>query len=286
MPGGATDMESLESPIVLARSRTKSWSSGYSSCSTLVDTSVNSLEELLVMSILDGDLARVRSLIDAGTWVSEGYTWVLYYACLNGLDMLQALLASPYIDFNFAMPELDGDAVLHLVLRTPPHRFRDRKRDIVRFLVQNGINPLQCDRLGDTALHILAGIPPYGPSGSIELLRYLLGDPNETSTDMALQNLQTTCRAHINLQNEYKNTPLVVATLYGYVDCVGLLLQYGADPGVRGEDGCSALDLAMRRQQIVAVELLKSYQSYRSSGDIPLFSPPAVPVSRLEESSM
>ena len=133
-------MENLESRTVFTRSRTMSWSSGYSSCSTLVDEGVNSAEDLLVMSILEGDLARVNCFIDAGTWITEGYTWVLYYACLNGLDMLQALLASPYIDFNFQMPELDGDAILHLILRTPPHQFRDRKPDIVRVLIQNGVN--------------------------------------------------------------------------------------------------------------------------------------------------
>jgi ankyrin repeat protein len=167
--------------------------------------------------------------------------------------MIQALLASPYIDFNFAIPELEGDTVLHLVLRTSPDRFRDSKGDIFKILIQNGVNPLQCDRLGDTALHILAGC-----AGSIELLKYLLGEPSTTSTNPILENLQSNCRRHINLQNSYKNTPLGVAVLYNCMDSIELLLSHGADPNIDGDGGHSALDFATKRQYIEASTLLKS----------------------------
>jgi hypothetical protein len=246
----------LDSPTrtLVAQSPTNSWSSGYSSSSTLFDED-SPREELLVTSIMIGDLAQVQSLVASGTFITDRHTWVLYYACLQGTDMIKALLTSPYIDFNFAMPELEGDAILHLVLRTSPERFRDRRDDIVKLLVQNGVNPLQCDRLGDTALHILAGYP----SGSIELLRYLLGEPGTIPTDLVVENLQSACRAHINLQNNYGNTPLVVAILYNHVDCVGLLLSQGADTKICGEGGYSALDFAIERQYIEADTLIRRH---------------------------
>lgn len=100
-----------------------------------------------------------------------------------------------------------------------------------------------------------------GVSGGFELLRHLLGDPDTTSTDPALENLQSKCRAHINRQNDhrYGNTPLVVAVLYNYVDCIRLLLEHGADPRIPGEGGYSALDFATKRQYTEAAGLLKAH---------------------------
>lgn len=246
----------LGSPNItlLGQSPTSSWSSGCSSSSTILDEGSPS-EELLITSIMTGHLAQVRLLIADGTFITDRYTWALYYACLNGRDMIEALLRSPHIDFNFAMPELEGDSLLHLVLRTSPDRFRHHKDAIIKLLIRNGVNPLQCDRLGDTALHILAG----HSSGSIELLKHLLGEPGNGFTDLALGNLQAACRAHINVQNNYGNTPLVVAVLYNHIDYISLFLSYGADTKICGEWGCSALDFATIRQYNEAETLLRRH---------------------------
>lgn len=237
-----------------------SWSSGDSASSGLLDFDADRAAGLLTMSILEGDLAQVQSLIEAGVSVAEHDTWVLYYACLEGLDMVQALLASPRIDFNIPVPELEGDTILHLILRTAPDHFRDCKKDIVKILIQNGVNPLQRDRHGDTALHILAGDVADGASGDTELLNYLLGDSGTISGDTGLGNIQMECRAHIDCQNDspYQNTPLIVAVLYNHVACVRLLLEHGADPQILGEGGYSALDFATEREYAEAAGFLVS----------------------------
>jgi hypothetical protein len=242
----------LVSPTVVV-SPTSSWSSGYSACSTLFASDAE--EEELVTSIMTRDIAQVRSLTEAGTSITERNTWVLYHACLKGVSMVQVLLASSFIDFNTSMVELQGDATLHLVLRTPADRFYDPKVDVVKLLVRKGVKPLQRDRLGDTALHILAG---DATDESTELLGYLFGDAQMGSADTAPEDVQIECRAQVNLQNDprYNNTPLVIAVLYNHLNCIKLLLDYGADPQICGEGGYSAIEFAQKRQLTEALRLL------------------------------
>jgi ankyrin repeat protein len=103
----------------------------------------------------------------------------------------------------------------------------------------------------------------------MELLRYLLGEPGTTTTNIVLGNFQSVCRAHINLQNNYGNTPLIVAVLYNHVDCIGFLLDHGADITIRGEGGFSALDFAIKRHCIEADMLLRSHadKAMKNKGD-------------------
>lgn len=125
--------------LMEALSPAGSWSN---SSPRLLDFDADRATGLLTTSILNGDLEQIQSLIEAGASVTEHHTWVLYYTCLEGLDIVQALLASPRIDFNIPVPELEGDAILHLILRTSPSHFRGCKKDIVKILIQNGVNPL------------------------------------------------------------------------------------------------------------------------------------------------
>lgn len=228
-----------------------SWSSGCSAASTLGDNdrNVDAESATLVSAILARDTERVRLLLDAGVVLIKPDTWVLYEACLCGLEMLHLLLFDSDIDFNCPVPQENGEIILHFVLRTPRERFRDDKEDIVKLLLRTGANPFLPDRLGDTAIHFLAGDTRTAGSSTegYRLLRLLLEDCPE---------LRERCSEYINSKNNFNDTPLVIAVLYHNIECVQLLLDHGADPFEPGEFGMNALDFAAQREYSSIVRLL------------------------------
>jgi ankyrin repeat protein len=52
--------------------------------------------------------------------------------------------------------------------------------------------------------------------------------------------------AYIDAESPNKTTPLMMATHYGHGDVVRLLLDGGADPTLRNEQGLTAVDFARR----------------------------------------
>ncbi|KAJ0123538.1 hypothetical protein J7T55_012003 [Diaporthe amygdali] len=160
------------------------------------------------------------------------------------------------IDFNVPLAQGGGDTVLHFVLRTPRERFQDSKEDIVKLLLRTGTNPLRCDRMGDTALHLLAG--DTRPAGSLtegsRLLRLLLEGCPE---------LREPCSGSIDKKNDFGDTPLFVAILHNNIECARLLLKHGADPHELGEYGMTALDFAVERAYTEIAVLLLSHMTNR-----------------------
>lgn len=52
--------------------------------------------------------------------------------------------------------------------------------------------------------------------------------------------------AYIDAESPNRSTPLMLAAMYGHRDLVPLLLQEGADPSLRNEQGLTAVDFARR----------------------------------------
>lgn len=210
----------------------------------------------LASNILARDAQRVRLLLDLGITLIRPHTWVLYDACLCGLEMLHLLLFGSNIDFNIPLTQGGGDTILHFVLRTPQERFRDSKEDIVKLLLRTGTNPFRCDQLGDTAFHLLAG--DTRPAGSSteggRLLKLLLEDCPE---------LQEPCLSSIDNKNDFGDTPLIIAVLYNNIECAQLLLKHGADPYKLGEYGMTALDYAVEREYTEIAGLLLGHMTGR-----------------------
>ncbi|KAG5744261.1 hypothetical protein H9Q70_013028 [Fusarium xylarioides] len=67
-----------------------------------------------------------------------------------------------------------GDRVFHFLLRTSPDRFSSSKLEVIKKLLQLGVDPLEPDRFGNTALHIAAELPVYQESA--QLMDLLLGE--------------------------------------------------------------------------------------------------------------
>ena len=66
----------------------------------------------------------------------------------------------------------------------------------------------------------------------------------------------------LNIQNEYSNTPLILATLSNKIEIVKLLLDSGADIDKQNNDGYTALILAVMYNNLEIVELLLNAGAY------------------------
>ena len=258
----------MESPTsTLVGSSTDSWQSDES---TLFEIEIEEHTDdvtALSRAILAGDVHQVYLLARSGMSIPETHQWVIYYACLWGLDMMQALLCCPDIDLNRTAQDENGEVrivqesgetrivqenVFHFVLRTPAARFRDEKSKVVMFLLCHGVSPTAPGLLADTPLHTVAG----DPEGCI-LMEILLGsDPTSGTAFISGDRC-----AHINTKNEseYGYTPLLVAVLYSNIGCAKLLLENGADINIKGSDRHSALYFAVQRRCMEMVKLLLDY---------------------------
>lgn len=217
----------------------RSWASGRSSVSLGHDSTV------LAMAVLAGDnIDQVRALINIGVVMSDQHPWVLYQACLQGLDLIQALLASSDTSFNVNIPDEAGDSILHFVLRTPASRFDVSKSQIVEFLCNNGADPFGRDRLSETALHILAGQPG---GENLELLQNVLYNSGSGSVP------------YINHRSHYGDTALAAAILSHNIPAIRLLLEFGADPSAEGDLGGNAAHYAFQLGNLEVLGLLQAY---------------------------
>ncbi|KAK7739117.1 hypothetical protein SLS53_005753 [Cytospora paraplurivora] len=204
-----------------------------SSTDTWMSSGSSALEHeasVLAMAILTGNTTEVRSLINVGVTMSERHHWTLYQACLQGADMVGALLASPDINFNIDIPNDGGDPILHYVLRTPGSRFEGGKTSVVRLLLEHGADPFKHDRFGETALHILASSTE---EEDVCLLRELVSGSGLPPP--------------LDHQSQYGDTALIVAVISRNIAAARVLLESGANPNVTGEHNSTAAQYAERQ---------------------------------------
>jgi ankyrin repeat protein len=62
--------------------------------------------------------------------------------------------------------------------------------------------------------------------------------------------------AYIDATSPNGTTPLMMAAHYGTPAAVKLLLDGGADPGLKNEQGLSAIDFAQRASRVDAAEMI------------------------------
>ena len=105
--------------------------------------------------------------------------------------------------------------------------------DMARQLIDKGAD---VNKTGWTPLHYAA---TKGEAPMIELL---------------LEN-----HAYIDAESPNRSTPLMMAALYGTTSAVKLLLESGADPTLRNDQGLTAIDFAQRAKRVDAAEVIAAF---------------------------
>lgn len=105
--------------------------------------------------------------------------------------------------------------------------------DLAKSLIRRGA---EVNKPGWTPLHYAASRPE---SDSLEMVRLLLDG-----------------HAYIDAESPNKTTPLMMAAMYGHPDVVRLLLEEGADPSLRNQQGLTAIDFARRADRQDLADLI------------------------------
>ena len=65
--------------------------------------------------------------------------------------------------------------------------------------------------------------------------------------------------AYIDAESPNGSTPLMMAAHYGHPSVVKLLLEEGADPLLKNQQGLSAIDFANRAQRAESAEIIAAF---------------------------
>ncbi len=145
---------------------------------------------------------------------------------LGSLRAAQFLMQQPEVDVN-ARNQADENALMIASLRG--------HLELVQALIERRA---QVNKPGWTPLHYAAA---YDGPQALPITRWLLEH-----------------HALIDAESPNRTTPLMMAAQYGYSEVVRLLLEEGADPLVRNEQGLTAIDFAQRAQRDAVVQLIAS----------------------------
>ncbi len=164
--------------------------------------------------------------------------------------------------FDLNTRDAAGDSALLMALRQGSLKVADF------LLKQNAVNVETRNKAGESPLMIAAlkgqlpqahrlierraevNKPGWTP------LHYAASNASEASPDMV--RLLLAHFAYIDAESPNKTTPLMMAARYGTDAVVKLLLEEGADPLLRNEQGQSAIDFAHAASRPAAVELISA----------------------------
>lgn len=151
---------------------------------------------------------------DPNTVNEQGQPGLLMAVELQSTKVIQVLLASPKIEAEVRNGK--GESALMLAAIRG-------QTELVRALIEAGAD---VNKTGWTPLH-------YACSGTspaqIDIVHLLLDNA-----------------AYIDAESPNGSTPLMMAAMYGLSGVVQLLLDEGADPSLRNQQGLSAIDFAQR----------------------------------------
>lgn len=166
------------------------------------------------------------------------------------LDNESAIVALALRGFDLNTLNDEGDHALHIALRADSPK-------VVSFLLTQNAVKVESRNLRDESPLMIAAI-----KGRVDAARQLIARGAEVnkpgwtplhyaasraepdSVDMV--RLLLLHHAYIDAESPNKSTPLMMAAHYGHPDLVRLLLEEGADPALRNEQGLTAVDFARR----------------------------------------
>ena len=172
----------------------------------------------LTASAARGDLKVVQALLKGGADLNAKgrNSWTAFLLAIEGEhdDVANAVIDQANLDLKAETP--DGMTALMLAVW-------HQRTQLVRKLMQRGVELNHQDKDGDTAVHGAAWF------GNAKILEMLLASG-----------------ANPNLKNKLGGTALMWAASYGQDEAVRILLKNGADPKIKDIDGVTAAGWAAK----------------------------------------
>lgn len=178
------------------------------------------------------------------------------------LDNESAMIGLALRGFDLNTRNERGDHALHVALREDSIK-------VVNFLLgQRTVKVESRNAQGESPLMIAAIKGQLEPAKRLiqrraevnktgwTPLHYAASRAEPDSVDMVRLMLQH--HAYIDAESPNKSTPLMLAAHYGHPDVVRLLLEEGADPSLRNEQGLTAVDFARRADRGDMAELVSA----------------------------
>lgn len=210
---------------------------------------------------------------------------VFYMFCL----FIGSAAAGAFDDFFYAARRDDESAMVKLALRGFDLNTRDENGNaalllaireeswrVVNFLVEQPLVQVEARNTAGESPLMLAAL-----KGRLPLARRLIerkaevnkpgwtplhyAATNPEPVSLELVRLLLEHHAYIDAESPNKTTPLMMAARYGTPEVVKLLLEEGADPTLRNEQGLTALDFAIGAERRDATTLIGNALQARTS---------------------
>jgi ankyrin repeat protein len=166
------------------------------------------------------------------------------------LDNESTMVALALRGFDLNGQNEKGDSGLHVALR-------EGSLKVVNFLLnRQGESPLMIAAIKghlDIARQLIRRGAEVNKPGWTPL-HYAASRAEPDSVDMVRLLLEH--HAYIDAESPNRSTPLMLAAMYGNRDLVPLLLEEGADPSLRNDQGLTAVDFARRVDRDDMAELI------------------------------
>jgi len=176
-------------------------------------------------AIKQDDVAKVKTLLvrgfDPNTVNPSGEHGLIVAVREPSLKVISVLLETPNVNVEARTPQDESPLMLAALKGLT---------DLCRRLMALGAD---VNKPGWTPLHYAA-----------------------TNGHLATMDLLLEEHAYIDAASPNGTTPLMMAAHYGTADAVKLLLAAGADPGIKNDQGLSAIDFAQRASRGEAAELI------------------------------
>ena len=180
------------------------------------------------LAIRQDDAAAVQALLqrgfDVNTLDPQAQHGLLLALRAPSVRVAEVLLAWPRVEVEFRSPQDESPLMLAAI---------------------HGLLPL-CDRL--IALGADVNKPGWTP------LHYAASRGHLRVMDLLLEH-----HAYIDAESPNRSTPLMMAAQYGSPSAVKLLLEAGADPTLKNEQGLSALDFAHRGNRAESAAIISAF---------------------------
>ena len=187
-------------------------------------------------AIKSDDVSTVHRLLtrgfDVNTVDPQGQLGLLVALREPSLKVASVLIDSPQINLNAVNAQGESPLMLAAI---------KGHVELAQKMIQKGAD---INKTGWTPLHYAAS------TGQLKMIGFLLEQ-----------------NAYIDAESPNGTTPLMMASLYANPESVQLLLDQGADPMLKNEQGLTALQFAERGKRVDAVALLsKTMRAQRPPG--------------------